>query len=60
VSQLASSNTKAARGSKLYLQAYPHAVTRTIRSLSKEERADLEKTVDQWNEEGPPDDQKQR
>ena len=60
ISHCASSDLKAAWGSKPYLQAYPQAVTKTIKSLSKEERADVEKTVEKWNEEGPPDDQKQR
>jgi len=39
--------------------AYPEALTTTIEGLSKEEKRGMQKLADEWNEEGPPDEQRE-
>jgi len=60
VSKLASRQSNAAPGTPAYLAAYPEALTTTIEGLSKEEKRGMQKLADEWNEEGPPDEQKRK
>src|SRR5882724_3038372 len=57
-SALASRQSNAARGTPAYLAAYPEALTTTLEGLRKEEKQAIQKLADEWNEEGPPDEQK--
>ena len=60
VSELASRQSNAAAGTPAYLAAYPEALTTTLEGLSKEEKRGMQKLADEWNEEGPPDEQKRK
>jgi len=60
VSKLASSQSNAAPGTLAFLAAYPQALTTTLEALSKEEKLEFQKLADEWNEEGPPDEQKRK
>ena len=60
VSALASRQSNAAPGTPAYLAAYPKAFTTTLEGLSKEEKQAIQKLADEWNEEGPPDEQKRK
>jgi len=60
VSALASRQSNAAPGTPTYLAAYPEALTTTLEGLSKEEKQVIQKLADEWNEEGPPDEQKRK
>jgi len=41
-----------------YLAAYPEALTTALQGLSKEEKWGMQMLADEWNKEGPPDEQK--
>ena len=60
MSKLASSQSNAAPGTPAFLAAYPQALTTTLEALSKEEKLEFQKLADEWNEEGPPDEQKRK
>jgi len=38
----------------------PQALTTTLEALSKEEKLEFQKLADEWNEEGPLDEQKRK
>ena len=60
VSALASRQSNAAPGTLAYLAAYPEALTTILEGLSKEEKQAIQKLAYEWNEEGPPDEQKRK
>ena len=60
VSQLALRDSNAAPGTLAYLAAYLQALTATLEALSKQEKLGMQKLADQWNEEGPPDEKKEK
>ena len=60
VSELASRQSNAAPGTPEYLAAYPQALTTALEGLSKEEKREMQKLADEWNEEGPPDEEKRK
>ena len=45
-------------GSVDWIKHYPDAVTHVISKLSKEEQAEVQRTIDEWEASGPPDDVK--
>jgi len=53
VSELESRQSNAAAGTPTYLATYPEALTTALEGLSKEERREMQKLEDEWNEEGP-------
>ena len=55
---IGSLNWHPAPGTLAYLAAYPEALTTTLEGLSKEEKQAIQKLAEEWNEEGPPDEQK--
>jgi len=60
VSELASRQSNAALGTPAYLAAYPEALTTALEGLSKEEKQGMQTLADEWNEEGPPSEQKRK
>src|SRR5882672_6671423 len=60
VSKLASRQSNSAPGTPAYLAAYPEALTTTVEVLSKEDKRVMQDLADEWNEEGPPDEQKRQ
>src|SRR5882724_1217942 len=60
VSALESRKSNAAPGTPAYLAAYPKALTTTLEGLSKEEKWVIQKLANEWNEDGPPDEQKRK
>ena len=60
MSKLASSQSNAAPGTPAFLAAYLQDLTTTLEALSKEENLEFQKLADEWNEEGPPDEQKRK
>src|SRR5882724_5161316 len=60
VSELASRQSNAALGTPAYLAAYPQALTTALEGLSKQEKREMQKLADEWNEEGPPDEEKRK
>src|SRR5882672_9917082 len=57
VSKLESRQSNAAPGTPAYLATYPEALTTTVEGLSKEDKWVMQNLADEWNEEGPPDEQ---
>jgi len=60
MSELASRQSNAAPGTPTYLAAYPQALTTALEGLSKQEKREMQKLEDEWNEEGPLDEGKRK
>ena len=60
MSELASRQSNAALGTPAYLAAYPQALTTALEGLSKQEMREMQKLADEWNEEGPLDEEKRK
>ena len=52
--------TSANPGERDWLKHHPAAVTQVMNGLNKEEMAEMEATRDEWNSEGPDQEEKQR
>src|SRR5882724_1363827 len=60
VSKLALRQSNATLGTPTYLAAYPQALTTALEGLSKQEKREMQNLADEWNEEGPPDEEKRK
>jgi len=60
VSELASRQSNAPPGTPTYLAAYPQALTTALEGQSKQEKWEMQNLADEWNEEGPPDEEKRK
>jgi len=60
VFELALRQSNAAPETPAYLATYPQALTTALEGLSKQENREMQKLADEWNEEGPPDEENRK